>query len=703
VRKELSHYKVLSTLGRGGMGEVYLAQDSRLNRKVALKILPAEMALVPERLERFRREARAVAALNHPNIVTIYSVEEADGVHFLTMELVDGDPLVSRIKEGGLSLEEFLEIALPLAEALEAAHAKGIAHRDLKPHNVMVARDGRVKVLDFGLAKITAPSGRTAPHQETATQALPPDALTTEGVVVGTVPYMSPEQVAGQAVDHRTDIFSMGVIFYEMASGRRPFAGSSSAELVSSILRDTPPSVTELRPDLPSDLGRIVRRCLAKEPADRFQTTRDVVNELRDLQHESSTPGIRHPSAAAADEGFWVAVLPFKHRGSDPGVEALAEGLSEDIVTGLSRFSYLKVISRSSTLRYDNQTADVRAVGRELGARYVVEGSLRQAGPTLRATVQLVDASSGVHLWAETYNRSFRPEQIFELQDELAPTIVSTVADMHGVLLRTMTARVHGKRAADLSPYEALLRSFGYTERITADEHAEARAALELAIERAPDQAACWAMLSMLYAEEHKHGFNTRPDPLGRALETARRAVEAAPADHLAQHALAQAFFFRRELQDFRLAAERAIALNPMDGDTTAFMGILMAYAGDWDHGVEVAEGALRLNPHHPGWYRFASCLNAYRKGDYRAALELARKMNMPSYYLSHMALAISHARLGEAAAARKALGQLLAQRPDYGKEAREELQKWFGPGEFLESVLEGLREAGLEIPAPDE
>ncbi|MCG6928127.1 MAG: protein kinase [Acidobacteria bacterium] len=711
IGQTLAHYRITAVLGAGGMGEVYRANDTKLGRDVALKVLPAEMAASPERLERFQREAKALAALDHPGIVTVHSVEEANGVHFLTMQLVEGQPLDRVVPEGGLPGGQILEVATALADALAAAHEKGIVHRDLKPANVMVTAGGRVKVLDFGLAKITGPE-----HTASADSEMPTDVQTREGVVMGTVPYMSPEQVSGLKIDHRTDIFSLGILLYEMSTGRRPFQGRSSAELASAILRDAPPALEAARPDLPDGLRGIIARCLQKEPADRFPTVQEAVEALRELRSGPSaiTPTLTlvQPEATAStpstgarrrEEGFWVAVLPFTHRGSDPAVEALAEGMSEDVVTGLARFSYLQVTSRSSSLKHAGEAVDVRSFGREVGARYVIEGSLRQAGSVLRIAVHLVDASTGAHLWAETYNRPFEPDQIFELQDEVVPRIVSTVADLNGILPHTMSEALRSRAPQTLTPYEALLRGFGYYERIDAEEHAVVRDVLERAVREAPDHADGWALLSMLYAEEHKHGFNVGSDPLGRALEAARRAVAAAPSNSLAYHMLAQALFFRRELQAFRTAADRAVALNPMDGCTTAFMGILMAYAGDWDHGCALAERAMELNPHHPGWYRFSSCFNACRKKDYRAALDIALKINMPSYFYTHATIASIYGQLGEREAAQGALRELLAQKPDFSEIARQEWAKWLGPGELLEQTLDGLRKAGLEIPPPAE
>jgi TolB-like protein len=701
IGRTLSHYHITAAIGAGGMGEVYRANDTKLGRDVALKVLSAQMAHDPNRLARFQREARSVAALNHPHIVTIFSVEEAEGVHFLTMELVEGQSLERLIPAGGLPVERIVEIASALADALTAAHEKGIVHRDLKPANVMLTDDGRVKVLDFGLAKDVRADKSSDATQTFAGQ-------TAMGVVMGTPTYMSPEQVASRVLDHRTDIFSLGVILYEMASGRRPFEGASSAELASAILRDTPRPLSELRADLPEELGLLIQRCLDKDPQDRFPSARDLRDALRGVT--ASAPSIRtatapaprpvvegNSGAARAEEGFWVAVLPFKYNGANADLTALAEGLTEEIVTGLFRFSYLRVISLSSTSRYAHGAIDIRSAGKELGARYVMEGSLRQAGTKLRIATQLVDASSDVNLWAETYERPFRPEAIFELQDDVVPRIVSTVADTHGVLPHTMSEVLRNRNPDQLTPYEAVLRSFAHFQRVNAEEHAAARAGLERAVQQAPGNADCWAMLSMMYKEEHTHGFNLRPDSLGRALAAARRAVEAAPSNHLAYHALAATLFFRRELPAFRNAAERAVALNPMDGFTMAYLGFLIAYAGDWERGCALAEQARGLNPHHPGWYWFPSVLDAYRRSDYRGALDFALKVNMPGFWRTNVALAAAYGQLGELEAARNAVQQLLAVRPDFAVLAREELGKWWD-AELVEHLIEGLRKAGLEI-----
>ena len=688
------------------MGEVYRATDTKLGRDVALKVLPGEMAQDPERLARFRREAKALAQLDHPNIVTIYSVEECDGIHFLTMQLVEGLPLDRVIPQGGLPFEQIVEIASALGDALAAAHDKGIVHRDLKPANVMVSNEGRVKVLDFGLAKDV---GASDPADATLTS----DHRTQAGMVMGTPAYMSPEQTSGRPLDHRTDIFSLGVLLHEMATGRRPFDGSSSAELISAILRDNPPPVTDARPDLPSDLARIVRRCLEKDPRHRLQTARDVSNEFRDLARQTSqkvvpaktstTRGVApaDSGAARADEGFWVAVLPFKYSGGNAYIGALADGLSEDIVTGLSRFSYLRVIARSSTLHYANQSVDVRSAGKELGARYVMEGSLRQAGTKLRLAVQLVDTVSGAHLWAENYERTLSPENIFALQDDLVPRIVSTVADQHGILPRRISEELRGKNEEDLTPHEAVLRSFSFLQRISPTEHATARRILERAMERDPNQADAWAMLAIMYDTEFADEYNPRPNPLERAMAAAQRAVDLAPTHALGYYALAFTYFFRKDNAGFRAAVEQAIALNPMDGSVMGLLGLLVHHAGEIERGTQMVEAAMQLNPHYPPVFRAPAFLNAYAQGKYAEALELAVRFNMPGFFHAHALRAAALGQLGQREAAQQAVQELLAVRPDFATTVRRDYGKWWDT-KTVDHLVEGLREAGLEIPDAD-
>ena len=479
IGKTILHYRILRKLGEGGMGAVYLAEDTKLNRKVAVKFLPAEMASDPKRLKRFEREAQTVASLNHPNIVTLFAVEEDNGVPFLVMELVEGKPLGEIIAEGGMEVDRFFQIAIPMTDALATAHASGITHRDLKPGNVMLTDDGRVKVLDFGLAKLLE-----APEQDIAdtlsNQTLSTQALTKEGSVLGTVPYMAPEQLKGTGPDPRSDIFSLGIVLYQMVSGRRPFKGATSAEVISSILRDTPPPVTDLKMDLPPHLGRIVKRCLEKDVSRRYQSSADLRNELEELKREIETgqmfetktrsavvtdqkpPGSRTKPllallavvAVAALAALFVArgrqtaqiavpetvalpppametiaVLPFKSLGSD-GRDDLTDGLAEEITSKLTALDDLQVVSTATAARHARAEIGTQQIGERLGAAHVVLGTVQwddrdTANPRVRVTPQLIRVADDIQIWSESFDRS--ATEPLEVQSEIAGAVARQV------------------------------------------------------------------------------------------------------------------------------------------------------------------------------------------------------------------------------------------------------------------------------------
>ncbi len=354
---------------------------------------------------------------------------------------------------------------------------------------------------------------------------------------------------------------------------------------------------------------------------------------------------------------------PFKSTSANVEIAALAEGLSEEIVTGLSRFSYLKVIARRSMPTASSSFDTNPALDADRRARFLIDGSIRLSGSVLRVSAQLLDATTGAHLWAETYERPFQPDQIFALQDDLIPRIVSTCADRFGVLARSICDAVRARDASQLSPYEALMRGFGYHHRLSPVDHADARDVLERAVEQAPAHADCWAMLSWIYSHEVGHGFNPRPGSLDRALAAAQRAVELAPSNHLAYQALAVARFFRKEKSACLSAAERALALNPLDASNEAMF--LIAFTGDWERGCRLIRKAMDLNPQHPGWYRVVLALNEYRNGNYRDAVKETVAANAPGVFWTNVMLAAAHAQLGELDAARGALQALLAQKPD--------------------------------------
>ncbi len=571
----LGHYTIVSLLGSGGMGAVYRATDTSLGRDVALKVLPSEMAGDPERLERFRREARAVAALNHPHIVTIHSVEQAEGVHFLTMELVSGRPLDRVLADEPMPVERLLDIAQALAAALAAAHEKGIVHRDLKPANVIINISGRVKVLDFGLAKTRA-AGASLPGDDAT-------GLATEaGTVLGTPAYMSPEQVSGLDVDHRTDVFSLGVMLYEMATGVRPFRGRSSAELASSILRDSPRPVTDLRATVPSELARVIARCLEKDPSARFATMADVLRALK--------PG----AAAPAEPGPSVAVLPFQNLSADPDNEFFGDGLAEELLNVLTQIDGLRVAARTSSFSFKGKAIDIGEIGAKLHVATVLEGSVRRAGNRVRVTVQLIDVANGFQLWSERYDREMA--DIFDVQDEIARAIaerlkVTLTGGGAGRLVKPATGNVQA--------YELYLR--GRTLLLKRGKHVvEGTECLRRAVEMDPRFAAAWAGLADTYTVRGYWGMAPPGDTMPKALTAARRAVELDPELAEGHCALAMALLlWERDYAGADAAFQRCFELNPdyTQGRCWYALFSLQFVHGRLADGVAEARRALAADP----------------------------------------------------------------------------------------------------------
>jgi adenylate cyclase len=403
-------------------------------------------------------------------------------------------------------------------------------------------------------------------------------------------------------------------------------------------------------------------------------------------------------TGADVDEGFWVAVLPFDHAVADADLAALADGLNEDITMGLSRFSYLRVIARSTTLSFGKEKSDAGSMGKKLGASYLIEGTLRRAGAAIRLSVQLVDVSNGAHLWAEKYERNFDPQSLFELQDDMASRIVSTVADVNGVLPRSMGARVLDRDPKHLSPYDAVLRSFGYSHRLTAESVADAISVLKRAVQEAAAYVDGWAVLAWMLTQDYGQGFEVEPDPLVQAAAAARKAVELGASAHLAWFSLAQVHFFEKQFESFRYAAERAVELNPLDGHTIASLGELLTFAGDLDRGSELVERAKKLNPNHPGWYWYADYYREYRRTNYHAARDFALKVNLPGHWAQPMLIAAACGQLGETEAGSSAVQDLLALRPGVASTVAKDMAKWWEPP-MVEHLIDGLRKAGMDVP----
>ncbi len=474
---QVGPYKILAPLGAGGMGEVYRARDTRLGRDVAIKTLSRELAADPEALDRFRREARALAALDHPGVVAVFSVEEADGIPFLTMQLVEGETLDRLIPAGGMAPARVVEIATSLAEALAAAHDKGVVHRDLKPANVMMTEQGRIKILDFGLALLTHPAQSGLRMSEMSTVA-----ATSPGTLLGTMPYMSPEQVSGGRVDHRTDLFSVGVMLYEMCCGHRPFDGPSQAELASSILRDTPRPLPQWRGDLPEGLVSIVERCLAKDPPRRPADAHELREQLAALGGAGTAAASSRSGGRKADGQTGrdsIAVLPFTDMSPARDHEWFCEGIAEEILNALARLPELRVASRTSAFRFKDPARDLARIGATLGVRTLLEGSVRTAGSRLRVTAQLVDAADARQLWSERFDCQM--EDVFAIQDEIAGRVVEALQLRLG---KPAIAAPEGQHGKDVEAYHLFLK--GRHHRYTKYDLRSALECFERAVARDP-------------------------------------------------------------------------------------------------------------------------------------------------------------------------------------------------------------------------
>jgi len=654
-KTRLGTYEIVGSLGAGGMGEVYRAKDLRLGRDVAVKVLPAEVASSPERLARFEREARTVAGLNHPNIVTLFSVEDEGDVRFLTMELVEGQTLTDVVAPGGLPLSRVLELSIPLTDALVAAHERGVIHRDLKPGNVMVTRDGRVKVLDFGLAKIAESA---APDQAATLAATAQAPISGEGQVLGTIPYMAPEQLRGETVDARSDLFGLGIMLYELATGRRPFAGDTSIDVGSAILRDAPEPLRSVRADLPEELERIVTRCLEKSPAARFQTALEASNELRALRRALDRSASEKPPT---DSVASIAVLPFVNRSRDEEDEYFSDGLADELLNVLAKIRGLRVVARTSSFQFKGSKDDVATIGKKLDVATLLEGSVRKAGNRVRISVQLVSVSDSSHIWSETYDRTL--EDIFAVQDDIAQSVVKELratllgeapdSDASGQAKAEVAKAAKG-RGTDPEAHRLYLLARYHIARHTREDTAKGVEYLKQALALDPKFALAWAALGRAHAVQGDRGWLPVAEGYRLARESVDRALVLEPGLAEAHDAIGWIqMTYDWNFRGAEVSYARALELAPGDQDVIRGAGVLALTLGRTEESIVLYRQALEKDPLSAAAYMNlgTALYDSDRLGEAEAATRKAIEL-VPQMVAARAQLAIILLAMGRGEAA---------------------------------------------------
>jgi serine/threonine protein kinase/tetratricopeptide (TPR) repeat protein len=578
----ISHYEIIEKIGAGGMGVVYKVLDTKLKRHVALKFLPPHLTQDREAKERFAHEAQAASRLEHHNICNIHEIDETeDGRMFISMACYEGETVKQKMERGLLDISETIDIAIQSAQGLAMAHEKGIIHRDIKPENIIITSDGTVKIMDFGLAKLAGQIG-----------------LTVAGTTVGTVAYMSPEQVRGEAIDHRTDIWSLGVMLYEMLTGRLPFKGDHAQAVIYSILNEEPQPVTSLRNDVPIELERIEEKAAAKPPGSRYQSVGALVADLRKVEQDLGFHALRgcDPNTKCRPS---IAVLPFANLSPDPEQKYFCDGMAEEIMNALAHVDGLRVVARTSAFSFRGKEVDIRRIGNALCVETLLEGSVRKAGNTLRITAQLINVADGYHLWSERYDRELK--DVFAIQDEIAQSIVRALKiELNGRVKRVMGARP----TENLDAYQAYLRGLDYTGRPDYSEE-DFRLAVQMferAVELDPGFALAYADLSRAHSALYFHGHDRTEARKSEAKKAVDRALELQAELPDAHLALGYYHYwchdeYEQALEEFSIA-ERDL---PNDARVLAVVAAILKRQSRFEDTIEHYKKAFELSPRDAG------------------------------------------------------------------------------------------------------